>query len=85
MEGLKMIPYLALVICIAGIVLGASAITLGKFYDSTDNVKAKEVINNGSAALGDVGEQLQTVAIIGIMVVIISLIAGVFVYMRYFG
>lgn len=33
---------------------------------------------------GDVAEQLPTVAIIMVMVIIISVIMGVFVYMRYF-
>ena len=34
--------------------------------------------------IGTVAEQLPTVAIIGIMVIIISIIAGVLVYMKYF-
>jgi len=113
-----MIPYLALVICIAGVILGASSITLGSFGDSVDkcwnetytysstldrcnstSVNDVEspgspgrnfstnywVIWNAQEGEAQIGEQLQTVAIIGIMVVIISLIAGVFVYMKYFG
>ena len=43
------------------------------------------VIWNAQQGEATVGEQLGTVAIIGVMVVVISLIAGVFVYMRYFG
>jgi choline-glycine betaine transporter len=85
MEGLKLIPYIALVLAISGIVLGASAITLSKFRDTTTNANALAAIDNASAAIVDVSEQLPTVAIIGIMVIIISVIAGVFVYMRYFG
>lgn len=80
-----MIPYLALVICISGVILGASAIVIAEFNATTSDTKAGEVLDNASSALGTVGEQLGTVAIIGIMVVVISLIAGVFVYMRYFG
>lgn len=84
MEGLKMIPYIALVIAISGIVLGASAVVLSKFGDTTTDATATNAIDNASAAVGDIAEQLPTVAIIGVMVIIISIIAGVFVYMRYF-
>lgn len=84
MEGLKMIPYIALVIAISGIVLGASAIVLAKFNETTTDAAATSAIDNASAAIGDIAEQLPTVAIIGVMVIIISIIAGVFVYMRYF-
>ncbi len=84
MEGLKAIPYIALVIAISGIVLGASAVVLAKFNDTTTDVQATLAISNASAAIGDIAEQLPTVAIIGIMVIIISIIAGVFVYLRYF-
>jgi hypothetical protein len=34
--------------------------------------------------MGDVAEQFPTIGIIAVMVIIISLIAGVFVYMRFF-
>lgn len=84
MEGMKAIPYIALVIAISGIVLGASAITLSKFRDTTTNANALFAIDNASGAVVDISEQLPTVAIIGIMVIIISIIAGVFVYLRYF-
>ena len=84
MEGLKAIPYLFLVIAISGVVGGASAVVLDKFGDTTSDVVATNTINNASQAVGDTAEQLPTVAIIGIMVVIISVIAGVFVYLRYF-
>jgi predicted benzoate:H+ symporter BenE len=84
MEGMKAIPYIALVIAISGIVLGASAIVLAKFNDTTTDTAATAAIQNASDAIGDVAEQLPTVAIIGIMVIIISVIAGVFVYLRYF-
>lgn len=115
MEGLKAIPYVALVIAISGIVIGAAVITLGKFQDtvttcanstygevsgsckcnaSNDLTVGNVVPNNmtreayaicqATESQTDVAEQLPTVAIIGIMVVIISIIAGVFVYLRYF-
>ena len=84
MEGLKAIPYIALVIAISGIVLGASAVVLAKFNETTTDTQATLAISNASAAIGDIAEQLPTVAIIGIMVIIISIIAGVFVYLRYF-
>ena len=84
MEGMKAIPYIALVIAISGIVLGASAIVLAKFNDTTSDTDATNAIGNATLAVGDIAEQLPTVAIIGIMVIIISIIAGVFVYMRYF-
>jgi len=124
MEGLKLIPYIALVIAISGIILGASVITLDKFGDSvttcadvsgfsynatTDHCACDDVtacalnssylgvenqrnfsseyytVWNSISAESDIAEQLPTVAIIGVMVIIISVIAGVFVYMRYFG
>ena len=85
MEGLKAIPYLALVLCIAGIVAGASAITLAKFRDTTTTDSALRAIDNATEGINTLAEQFPTVAIIGVMVVIISIIAGVFVYMRYFG
>jgi len=119
MEGLKLIPYLALMLCIAGIVIGASAVTLGKFGDTMsdkcwnssysfvladDNCNGTSIgtENAGSSpgknfsyeywtvyeskvSQSDVAEQLPTLAIIGVMVVIISVLAGVFVYMKYFG
>ncbi len=130
MEGLKLIPYIALVIAIAGIIIGAGVITTSKFTETmpnggcfnssytistTTNVEpgsnlvgtyctnatqhwigthvgedALNLSNAGFAgvkateAQGDLAEQLPTVAIIAIMVIIISIIAGVFVYMRYF-
>lgn len=84
MEGLKAIPYIALVLAISGIVLGASAVVLDKFDDTTTDEVSNASIANASAAVLDVAEQLPTVAIIGVMVIIISIIAGVFVYMRYF-
>ena len=117
MEALKLIPYIVLVICIAGIIAGASSLSISKFgdtmtecdtaYPATDTpvtynstlglctiagnnthnasltVEFQSLVNT-QEGIGDTAEQLGTVAIIGIMVIIISLIAGVFVYMRYF-
>jgi len=85
MEGLKLIPYLFLVIAIAGIIGGASAITLAQFSTTTTNAQALNTIANASSGIGTIAQQLPTVSIIAIMVVIISVIAGVFAYMRYFG
>ena len=118
MEGLKLIPYIALILAISGIILGAAAITLSKFGDSAgdkcinstfiynettmgchapDTNNATETRGYGGNLTGDfytiqqaqdgittVAEQQQTVAIIAVMVIIISIIAGVFVYMKYF-
>lgn len=120
MEGLKLIPYIFLVICIAGIIGGAAAVTMGKFggtmtacynssyalntttYDHCDNnsvgVSMSESVGPSNTNLSDeyytkvqsqegittIAEQIPTVAIIAVMVIIISVIAGVFVYMRYF-
>jgi len=84
MEGLKLIPYIALVLAISGIVLGAAAITLSKFRDTTTNTQALYAIDNATEGIVTVAEQQPTVAIIAVMVIIISIIAGVFVYMRYF-
>ena len=44
-----------------------------------------QVILDSQEGNASIAEQLPTVAIIGIMVVIIAIIAGVFVYLRYFG
>jgi len=119
MEGLKLIPYIALIIAIAGIIIGASAITLGKFGDTVDKCynsswvwsdSAGACINATSTSINpapygiapdnmtaewynafqasesevDISEQIPTVAIIAVMTIIISIIAGVFVYMKYF-
>lgn len=84
MEALKFIPYVVLSICVAGIVAGAGALSLSKFNDATSDAEASAAIGNATAGIGDIAEQFPTIAIIGVMVIIISLIAGVFVYMKYF-
>lgn len=84
MEGIRMIPMIVLMIAISGIVIGASAIVLAKFGDTTTDADATNAINNASASVVDISEQLPTVAIIAIMVIIISVIAGVFAYMNMF-
>lgn len=84
MEGLKAIPYVFLVLAVSAVIGGAAAIVLDSFGDTTTDATALSVINNGSSALATVGEQLGTLGIIGVMVVIIGLLAGVFVYFRYF-
>lgn len=84
MEGLKAIPYVALIIAVSGIIIGASALVLSSFANTTTDADALSAISNASLAIQTVGEQLPTVAIIAIMVVIISVIASVFLYFRYF-
>ena len=121
MEGLKLIPYIALVMTIAGIVIGASVITVSKFKEnlaedecynasfntidtkSCENTTVELAVESGCCGKGGlnysqagyisyksieglntVAEQQPTVAIISVMVIIISIIAGVFVYMKYF-
>lgn len=84
MEGLKLIPYIALIIAVSGIILGASALVLSEFEDTTDDADALAAINNATEGVITIAEQVPTVAIISVMVIIISVIAGVFVYMKYF-
>jgi hypothetical protein len=84
MDSIKLIPFIILAIAISGIVAGAAAISLAKFEGTTTDKDAIGAINNATAGVGDAAEQLPTVAIIGIMVIIISLLGGVFAYFRYF-
>ena len=119
MEGMKLIPMVALLIAISGIIIGAGAITLGKFGDTIDKCynsswvwsdSAGACVNNTPTSINpapygiapdnmtaewynafqasesevDISEQLPTVAIIAIMTIIISIIAGVFIYMKFF-
>ena len=117
MEGIKLIPYIVLVLAITGVIVGASVISLVQFGDTVERCwNASYAYNesfggcynatpgvSGSVGIDDlnlsdeyygitqsvqgqnvIAEQLPTVAIIAVMVIIISIIAGVFVYMRYF-
>ena len=84
MEGFKAIPYIFLVLAVSAIVGGASAVVLAEFADTTTDTAALAVIANGTDAIGTIAGQLSTVGIIGIMVIIIGLLAGVFVYFQYF-
>ena len=124
MEGLKAIPYISLILAIAGIVVGAGVIVSSQFSDTITNPcwnssytlntstpcahcgasahcdNTSECLASGPAQSNlsreyfsvsqsmesqvDVSEQLPTVAIIAVMVIIISIIAGVFIYLRYF-
>lgn len=84
MEAMKFIPYIVLILVVSGIIIGAGAITLGQFRDTTTNQNALYAIDNATEGVLTVAEQQPTVAIIGVMVIIISLIAGVFVYMKFF-
>lgn len=122
MEGLKLVPYIALLLAITGVIVGAGVMTTSSFGDTVTKCHNGSYTFNSSTAgnyfcsnstnlsdgsTGNVGsgnnfsseyfvvsqsldgqltiaEQLPTVAIIAIMVIIISIIAGVFVYMQYF-
>ena len=85
MDALKMIPYIVLTLCISGVIAGASAIVLSQFRATTTDANALAVIDNATEGVQTVAEQFPTVGIISVLVIIISLLAGVFVYMRYFG
>lgn len=124
MEGLKMIPYIVMVIAISGIIAGASMLVNNKFADTvkqcaegnytgddnignvstsfctnstevylatgvgTDGLNLSEeyyVLLQSGEGISTVSEQFPTVGIIAVLVIIISLLAGVFAYMRYFG
>ena len=53
--------------------------------DLTSNATVEyRAILDATTGVGDVTEQLPTVAVIGVMVIIISIIAGVFVYLKFF-
>ena len=117
MEGMKMIPMIALLITISGVIIGAGVISLGKFQGTVTTCLNSSFSDNSTANVCrcqnntlfysvprdnnnmtaeafaicqsqlsevDIAEQLPTVAIIGIMVIIISIIASVFVYMKFF-
>ena len=79
-----MIPFIALMLAVAGITLGATALTLSKFKDTTSDNDALSALNFSIEAIGDVSEQMPTVGIIAIMVIIISLIVGIFAYIKFF-
>jgi hypothetical protein len=84
MESLKYIPYLFLILAVAGIVAGASVLTISKFKSTTTDAPTLATLGNVSSGMSTVSEQFPTIGIIAVMVIIISLIAGVFVYMRMF-
>lgn len=71
-------------IAISGIIAGASAITLAQFNATTSDTTATLAIGNAADGVGTLAEQFPTIAIIGVMVIIISMLATVFVYVRYF-
>lgn len=73
-----------LILAISGIIIGAAAITLGEFKATTTDVNALLAIGNATEGINTVAEQQPTLAIIAVMVIIISLIAGVFVYFTQF-
>lgn len=85
MEGaLKFIPYLFLILAISGVVAGASVLTISKFRATTTDTNTLATLDNVSSGMNTVAEQFPTIGIIAVMVIVISLIAGVFVYFQYF-
>jgi len=84
MEAFKFIPYIILMIGIGGIIAGATAIVLAQFQASTTDASAIAAIKNATSGVGTVSKQLPTMAIIGVMVIIISLIVSVVAYFRFF-
>ena len=84
MDALKMNPYIFLILAIGGIVAGASLLTTAKFKATTTDTDVTAALNNVTAGMSTVSEQFPTIAIISVMVIIIGLLSGVFVYMNYF-
>lgn len=84
MEGLKAIPFVVLLLAVAGIVVGASQVTLAEFRATTTNNDALLAIDNATAGIGTVANQFTTVGVIAVMVIIIGLLASLFVYFNYF-
>ena len=48
MDALKMIPYIVLVLCISGVIAGASAVVLSQFRATTSDSNAQMVIDNAT-------------------------------------
>lgn len=84
MEALKLVPYIVLMLTVTGMIIGASAITMGKFRGTTTDTNALYAIDNATDGIITVAEQQSTLAIIGVMVIIISMLAGVFTYFKFF-
>jgi len=84
MEALKYIPYLFLILAVSGIVAGAALLTIAQFSATTTNTATLAALGNVSSGMSTVAQQFPTIGIISVMVIIISLIAGVMVYMAYF-
>ena len=55
---------LLLILAISGIIIGASAITLSAFKDTTTDNKAINAIDNASKGIATIAEQQPTLAII---------------------
>ncbi len=117
MEAFKLIPAIVLTLCVAGLIAGASLISLAEFGATMDkcgnstgtyNATDKVCYNGSNYALGDdmihvnltdeyqstldstsgiakITEQFPTLGIIAVMVIIISILAGVFVYFKWYG
>ena len=122
MEALRVVPYIFLMLAVAGIIGGAAVLSVSKFgdqmtkcegtgvnsesgsYNSTADQCNNSTVNlSGGTAfspninktgefvstqqtksgLKTVAEQFPTIGVIAVMVVIISLIAGVFAYFQF--
>ena len=84
MEIIKGLVTAVLVLAVAGIVLGASALSLSKFKATTTDSDTINVIGNSSVGLKTIAEQQPTIGVIVAMVVIIGLLAGVLGYVSFF-
>lgn len=78
--GLRFIMMLILILGVSTVIAGAVAITLAEFEETTTDVDAINIINNGSDGILTVAEQFPTLGIIGVMIVIIGLLVSVFGY-----
>jgi len=84
-EGLKMLPLLMLILGVAAMIGGATALTLSKFRATTSDAAAQAVIDNGTAGIKTIAEQTPTLAIVYVMVIIIGALMSVFAYFKFFG
>lgn len=64
-------------------VLADDGCTNGSDYTSNATTEYRAILD-ATTSVGSLQNQLPTVAVIAVMVIIISMIAGVFVYLKYF-
>jgi len=116
MKAFEMVPYIILMLCVSGVLLGAMLVSQAQFgdtitkcynssftYSSTtgkctnntasvgaigqDSLNFSDdyyAIHQGKEGLTAVSKQQSTIAIIGVMIIIISLIVSVVAYFQYF-